>query len=381
MRLPTKIKSLAVLLILTGLAVFLFIGLTNIADADVWVNGYYRSSGTYVNGHYRSSPDGNPYNNYSYPGNTNPYTGVTAPGNPDTYLQNYYGGSPGGSSGGSYYSFPSIPTPAPTPSCPLMSSYDSLSGSCQCYSGYVADGSSCVSGLSYCWSKYGYNSSYDSLDKSCECDYGYELKYGTCTKIEKTTNLNYPFYYPTPTPIPTCPINSSRVNGTCTCNTGYTANTSKTACIVTVTPTESCQSGYGVNTYAKDGLCYCKDGYQWNSDQTACYLILSVPTPTPTPDRTPTLSPVIPNNLSAQILNAQLNCQGGYSLSLDKKRCIKIPKNAHVADNGKDVWLCNDGYMEKRNSCVLISPSLSPFPTTDTPTKSKKSGWSIFKFW
>ena len=43
--------------------------------------------------HYRSNPDNNPYNNWSYPGNTNPYTGETATGNPDTYLKNYYGNS------------------------------------------------------------------------------------------------------------------------------------------------------------------------------------------------------------------------------------------------------------------------------------------------
>jgi hypothetical protein len=58
--------------------------------AQVHVRGYYRSNGTYVQPHMRSSPDGNPYNNYSYPGNTNPYTGKVATGNPNTYLDNYY---------------------------------------------------------------------------------------------------------------------------------------------------------------------------------------------------------------------------------------------------------------------------------------------------
>jgi len=58
--------------------------------AQVKVKGYYKKDGTYVQPHYRSSPDGNPYNNYSYPGNTNPYTGKTATGNEDTYLNNYY---------------------------------------------------------------------------------------------------------------------------------------------------------------------------------------------------------------------------------------------------------------------------------------------------
>src|SRR5438094_208415 len=58
--------------------------------AQVHVSGYYRKNGTYVQPHYRSNPDGNPYNNWSYPGNVNPYTGKVAPGNADTYLDNYY---------------------------------------------------------------------------------------------------------------------------------------------------------------------------------------------------------------------------------------------------------------------------------------------------
>lgn len=77
-----KILSLLIL------SVIIFSPLVTLAD--VWVNGYYRSNGTYVKGHYRSSPDSSPYNNYSYPGNTNPYTGKTATGNPSTYLNNYY---------------------------------------------------------------------------------------------------------------------------------------------------------------------------------------------------------------------------------------------------------------------------------------------------
>jgi hypothetical protein len=69
--------------------------------ADEYVHGYTRSDGTYVQGYMRSSPDGNPYNNYSFPGNTNPYTGKVAPGDPDTYLRNYYdrAGSNGAYSG------------------------------------------------------------------------------------------------------------------------------------------------------------------------------------------------------------------------------------------------------------------------------------------
>lgn len=66
------------------------LSITYISISQVRVNGYYRKNGTYVQPHYRSSPDGNPYNNYSFPGNFNPYTGEFAKGNPDTYLSKYY---------------------------------------------------------------------------------------------------------------------------------------------------------------------------------------------------------------------------------------------------------------------------------------------------
>lgn len=74
----------------------------SISFAAVHVSGYFKKNGTYVAPHYRSNPDGNPYNNYSFPGNTNPYTGKTATGSVDTYLSNYYGTSSGSTSSSSY---------------------------------------------------------------------------------------------------------------------------------------------------------------------------------------------------------------------------------------------------------------------------------------
>ena len=63
-------------------------------DADaakrVRVRGYYRKNGTYVKPHYRTVPDGNPYNNYSFPGNYNPNKGTFTTGDPYKYLQRYY---------------------------------------------------------------------------------------------------------------------------------------------------------------------------------------------------------------------------------------------------------------------------------------------------
>jgi hypothetical protein len=69
--------------------------------AQVSVRGYYRKDGAYVRPHVRTYPDGNPYNNYSFPGNYNPNTGRITPGNPETYLRNYYNrNSSSGSSSG-----------------------------------------------------------------------------------------------------------------------------------------------------------------------------------------------------------------------------------------------------------------------------------------
>ena len=80
-------------ILISLLAIFMFLFVTGselFAQKTIWVKGYYRDNGTYVQGYYKTAPDGNPYNNFSYPGNYNPYTGKTATGNPETYLRNYY---------------------------------------------------------------------------------------------------------------------------------------------------------------------------------------------------------------------------------------------------------------------------------------------------
>ena len=335
------------------LALFLFSG---IAHADVWVNGYYRSNGTYVNGYYRSSPDGNPYNNYSYPGNYNPYTGETAPGNPDTYLKNYYnsGSSYGGSSGSTYYpslyttpggynsNYYSVPTPIPTPSCPLMSSYNSASGSCQCYSGYVANGSSCVSGLSYCWSHYGINSSYSYLNKNCECDYGYEYQYGTCTKTTSGTEYQYLLHAPTPTPTPSGSLR--------------------------------CQQKYGIESRYNSGTdtcSYCDTGYFMVGDK--CYPKgASVPTPTPIQAHaTPSASPKVRLPALPSPATTPKGCAPGKTPTFDGRHCVALPSHSHAVHTVTDAWLCDDGYREVGNACVQ---SLTTFPTT-SPTPKESIGW------
>lgn len=45
------------------------------AMAQVHVDGYYRSNGTYVKPYERTAPDSTRTNNYNYPGNYNPNSG------------------------------------------------------------------------------------------------------------------------------------------------------------------------------------------------------------------------------------------------------------------------------------------------------------------
>ena len=54
------------------LSLALLISFSSIAG---YVNGYYKSNGTYVQPYYRSDSNSTVTDNYSYYGNTNPYTG------------------------------------------------------------------------------------------------------------------------------------------------------------------------------------------------------------------------------------------------------------------------------------------------------------------
>jgi|SRR6185312_4672823 len=170
----------------------------------VHVNGYYRSNGTYVNSYERTSPDGNPYNNYSYPGNYNPNTGNITGGSATTYLNNYYNKSSSSYYSPSYYSSTSIPT------CPTNSYYDGIS-SCKCNYGYVNSGGSCVSGNNICYSQTGYASSYNPSSNTCKCNAGYVLNSaGKCITGDNFCSIQYGYesWY-------------NSISNTCQCYAGY----------------------------------------------------------------------------------------------------------------------------------------------------------------
>jgi len=76
-------------IIYTFVVIAILFSLPSMTISQVKVKGYYKENGTYVEPYYRSNPDRNPYNNWSYSGNTNPYTSKTATGNAETYINNY----------------------------------------------------------------------------------------------------------------------------------------------------------------------------------------------------------------------------------------------------------------------------------------------------
>ncbi|AOQ23820.1 hypothetical protein MTAT_14050 [Moorella thermoacetica] len=98
-------RKLLVFLVLLSLALFAFAG---VANASVYVHGYFRSNDTYVQPHFRSDPDGFFWNNWSSYGNINPYTGEEGRKWP-SYTSRYYWSLPSYTLP-EFNSFPSIDT-------------------------------------------------------------------------------------------------------------------------------------------------------------------------------------------------------------------------------------------------------------------------------
>ena len=177
-------------------------------NAATYVRGYFRKNGTYVKPHYRSNADGNPYNNYSFPGNTNPYTGKTATGKPDTYLRNYYNKN-------KLYS-PSYNSYSP--------SYDSYSPS--------YDGGSFNNGLSdtqfsdyYKVKQESENKLDDTISKI------YSDLYKKMAENEARQNADFTDFLSKLGNKPSCPDGAVRLNGKCySCPAGYTFNMTTIKC-------------------------------------------------------------------------------------------------------------------------------------------------------
>ncbi len=272
----------------------------------VYVNGYFRKDGTYVQSHQRTSPDGNPYNNYSFPGNYNPNIGNITGGNADNYLNNYYNNndydnryddifnsnydiSTANNYNSSYSSVYNYSSPPPSSyserSCPYNSYYDSTYETCKCNYGYVADADKCVNASLYCYDLVGLMSNYNSVNKKCECMPGYVFDGNSCVFEKKKTE--------TELCNETYGQNSfSPTRGKCQCSFGYEWNTDMSYCVKglvcdynwirvgneCLSPDGICKSNYGYNSYSttksfdknKNTSCQCLSDFEWSIDKKSC---------------------------------------------------------------------------------------------------------------
>jgi len=183
-----------------------------------------------------------------------------------------------------------------------MSYYDSLTKNCKCYSGYIVGKNilgqeACVSADSYCKDEYGYNAQWDSLKDQCKCRYGYILYGGKCISD----------------------------NDFCEEIAGY--NTKYNS----LTNECECSYGYKWNGYSCEKESYSSVNYDYLNDlleqQNQC-----------------------PANATPQT-DGYCYCNAGYKVNTNKDGCVKITCAINATLVG-DVCVCNDGFLQKNNTCI-----------------------------
>jgi len=304
------------------------------------------------------------------------------------------------------------------------SSYNVLYDKCECDNGYYIQDDRCVEADDICYDKYGYHSSYNSLYDKCECDSGYVLSqktYGSgyeCRSCTDKHGIHAEYDY------------SSKE---CECKDGYTpddndqcvkkqnnvyfrlleVDTDNDMAIIKSEydyQTYLIEYGYGCYSFTIDNyvgdqivvnlgtdfdldtydtivlqdddeVCDITDvdrvssGYSFeNEDEEdeGRYYFPSIPLanpPAPQPiQEKPKPEPFVPTKQVESMPNCfayssfneenqKCECNEGYGISINKQYCVKIPNNAHYVDSPTDVWLCDDGFKEIGNDCILETPS------------------------
>ncbi len=124
----------------------------------------------------------------------------------------------------------------------------------------------------------------------------------------------------------------------CDCKSGYEWDGSGDACATQVSLQQSCQSSYGVGSYAYENgtkaQCGCSTGYQWNSNQSACVAVQETP---------------------------QQVCQDNYGYNSEY--------SGQTNNQGGPVCQCQSGYVwnSAQTACVA-PPSCTAFSTYNPST-------------
>lgn len=244
-----------------------------------------------------------------------------------------------------HYSNPSL-YPS-TPSCPLNSSYNSLSSSCRCNSGYIVEKNllgkeACVSASTYCINKYGLFSSYDSLSQVCKCRSGYIFGKDftgkdSCVSVDSFCRDKYGYNSKYNYLKDTCECSSGYEfeKGKCVRKSDYSSGSSDYSFLNSLLNDEKC----GINSYSSsDGKCSCYTGYIWldMNDETNldCKKKESCPAN------------------SYLTSDDKCQCNVGYEANSSKDSCVKIScdQNSSLIGN---TCVCDDNYINKAGACLL----------------------------
>lgn len=173
------------------------------------------------------------------------------------------------------------------PTCPSMSIYNSLTGQCECLSGYVASGNSCISKNQACTNKYGYMTQYDYSTDSCKCLSGYVWNSSGTACISGNQACWNTFGFGS---------TYDYLSEKCKCSYGYVFNKARTKCI---TNDEACRELNGImSEYSLlTDKCVCLSGYEFDGSKCSLSVkneeIFYPPTLIPTKKPTPTLKPTL----------------------------------------------------------------------------------------
>ena len=171
------------------------------------------------------------------------------------------------------------------PICPIFSSYSYSSGQCECYSGYVASGSICISNDQACKNQYGYGSATDYAGR-CKCNYGYVWNDSGTSCVSTTSYCSGKYGYLS---------TYNTLSNSCECMSGYTFNKSGTSCI---SKDQACRDLNGLMSKHDilTNRCVCLSGYVYNGSQCVYESVTPVyldnqnynpPTPTVKPTQKP----------------------------------------------------------------------------------------------
>lgn len=124
-----------------------------------------------------------------------------------------------------------------------------------------------------------------------------------------------------------CPANSTNINGSCSCDTGYVWDENRTICVTQPS------TGSSLVNYVEETL------LELNK----------------TLDKAEQKNLICPPN---SVLNTDNKCYCNNGYTFLGSKCIQIPPNAHAVNTINDAWLCDEGYREINDGCVLIEKDL-----------------------